>query len=431
MENYMYYLCIIYLILFVLGKNFSYINNPFDEYRVFEIFLALISCIFILVRKINFSKETLFILSLIIIYFIFSYQYFDPYSIQDIILWLSIYFIYLSLYQEQYVESKINIAYSVLVLSSIFSCFFVFVSIFNYLNYNSWYDWQLNSGTRRIFDSFIIPIFWLCLYISQGERNRSYYYIFYFFIGLALFFSGARSALLSIFFPLIILIFLSKENRLSNIKIGIYLMLSFFVYFAVCKMHGIIYGIDNDLSISRFTTSKRYEIWEFMFKNWIDYPIFGVGGGFLAKEQFLYGHHSHNLFLRLIFEWGILGGIFLIFLLYKFYFLFKSNVSIILKMGVLSILIDAFFSGNFIYPATQVICVLFLAFSFSKIKVQHNLNNEYLSKILMVVYISFYLFLIFNFLWVDMSCIDCSSQDGRAAPFFWEHGASEHLKPNK
>ena len=40
-------------------------------------------------------------------------------------------------------------------------------------------------------------------------------------------------------------------------------------------------------------------------------------------------------------------------------------------------------------------------------------------------------YLVFNFLWMDITCMGCSSEVGRAAPFFWDHGSSEHLELNK
>lgn len=113
----------------------------------------------------------------------------------------------------------------------------------------------------------------------------------------------------------------------------------------------------------------------------------------------------------------------------------KSNLNVALKMGVLAILIDAMFSGNFIYPASQVACVLFLALAFSQqdqMKFEHNefqnTTKQYLN--IKTLYIACYLFfvvIVFVYLRYDMLCFGCSSGEGWAAPFFWEHGASQML----
>ncbi|MER8281084.1 O-antigen ligase domain-containing protein, partial [Acinetobacter baumannii] len=65
-------------------------------------------------------------------------------------------------------------------------------------------------------------------------------------------------------------------------------------------------------------------------------------------------------------EWGIIGLIFCIWMLTQLIGLFKDKtVSLILKVGVIAVLVDAMFSGSMVYPASQIACVLFIAFTFS------------------------------------------------------------------
>ena len=429
----MFYLIILYLIFYILGINLGYLSNSFDEYRLLEILLALCSCVFLVSKKIQFNKNTVFILFILFILFIFRINFFGIFFIQDIILWLSIFFICLALYQQNCLDNKKENIIAILILFSILPCFFIILSIFNLLKENTWYDWQLNSGTIRIFDSYIVPIFWFSLYLYRKNNKiiHNFYYIICFLIGLALFFNGARSALISLIIPLLIIFFVLKEDKIIIIKTNLMLIFSFLVYFIVSYTRNCLYNSNVGLGISRFTTSKRYEIWGFMYQNWKNNPVWGVGGGFLAKEQYMYGHHSHNLFLRLIFEWGIIGIGIVLFLFYQIYILFKSKVDPILKMGVLAILIDAMFSGNFIYPASQVICIFFIIVTFSNMKLAKYEGSLVLSKTVILCYIGLFTYLLFNFLWVDITCMGCSSEVGRAAPFFWDHGGSEHLELNK
>ncbi len=64
------------------------------------------------------------------------------------------------------------------------------------------------------------------------------------------------------------------------------------------------------MTVMRVGTSMRAEMWSFVFEQWKEKPWSGVGGGYLSEIQYKYGHHIHNLYLRLIFEWGIVGCIF-------------------------------------------------------------------------------------------------------------------------
>ena len=167
----MFYLIILYLIFYILGINLGYLSNSFDEYRLLEILLALCSCVFLVSKKIQFNKNTVFILFILFILFIFRINFFGIFFIQDIILWLSIFFLFLSLYQQNCLDNKKENIIAILILFSILPCFFIILSIFNLLKENTWYDWQLNSGTIRIFDSYIVPIFWFSLYLYRKNNK--------------------------------------------------------------------------------------------------------------------------------------------------------------------------------------------------------------------------------------------------------------------
>ena len=131
-------------------------------------------------------------------------------------MWLSIFFICLALYQQNCLDNKKENIIAILILFSILPCFFIFASIFNLIKDNTWYDWQLNSGTIRIFDSYIVPIFWFSLYLYNKNNKiiHNFYYFICFLIGLALFFNGARSALMSLIIPLLILLFILKKDKI-------------------------------------------------------------------------------------------------------------------------------------------------------------------------------------------------------------------------
>lgn len=429
----MFYLIVLYLIFYILGINLGYLGNSFDEYRLFEILLALCACVFLLTKKINFNKKELVLFICLFIYLLYGINEKSIFFIQDLLMWLSLFFICLALYKKNCLDSKKENIIAILILFSILPCFFIFASIFNLIKDNTWYDWQLNSGTIRIFDSYIVPIFWFSLYLYNKNNKiiHNFYYFICFLIGLALFFNGARSALMSLIIPLLILLFILKKDKIIIVKTNLILIFSFLVYFFLNYIRNFMHNSNVDLGISRFTTSKRYEIWNFMYEHWKNSPILGVGGGFLAKEQYLYGHHSHNLFLRLVFEWGVIGLVIIIFLIYQMYRLIKSKVNPILKMGVLSILIDAMFSGNFIYPASQIICIFFIIMTFSNINSTKYEGDLILSKTVILCYIGLFVYVLFNFLWVDITCIRCYSGVGRAAPFFWHYGGSEHLEISK
>lgn len=427
-------LIIAYLVFFLLGFSLNWISNPYDESRMLQLYLTLIVgwvAIFQF-KKTIISKQ--FLISVLVIFFIVFTQiiYFQNiFAIYDLTMWMSIFVLFMSLKRQNFNHKHAENLLGLLVVVSIIPCLFIILSIINFLEYGIFYDWQMNSGSIRIYDSVIVPIFWIALYLYEKNKYiKNLYPLICFFIALGLFIDGARSALISLLLPLVLLFFLDRNYKKVILKTFLYFFVAFITYQGVFYYYNLIHEQEKSLSIARFSSSRRSDIWLYMFEQWKQNPFWGVGGGHLAQVEYPYGHHMHNVYMRLIFEWGFVGFVVLIWILSKIYHLLKSNVNIVLKMGVIAILIDSMFSCNFIYPASQVACVLFFALAFSQLspKISQNGFNPLLNT--KILYIGAYLFfvgLVLAYLKQDMQCSGCASHEGRAAPFFWEHGASTNL----
>ncbi|EXI15487.1 O-Antigen ligase family protein, partial [Acinetobacter sp. 723929] len=318
---------------------------------------------------------------------------------------------------------------ALIVVSAFIPCLFICISIANFILYKQWFDWQFNSGTIRIYDSIIVPIFFFLIFL----KNKKYPYIHYFypfasfFFALAWFFDGARSALLAVATGLLVFVIYSRENRKLILQSCIYIFFAFVVYKTT-----IYFADKNTMTVMRVGTSMRAEMWSFVFEQWKEKPWSGVGGGYLSEIQYKYGHHIHNLYLRLIFEWGIVGCIFLVWMIYQVVKLFRDKDALpITKAGLIAILVDAMFSGSMVYPASQMACILFLAFAFS----QPEQSKEYLkypyraTKLLIALWGSLFFYITIMYLGQDLMCWGCGSYIGRMAPNFWFYGAAEHLVP--
>ncbi|NUF39176.1 O-antigen ligase family protein, partial [Acinetobacter lactucae] len=243
----------------------------------------------------------------------------------------------------------------------------------------------------------------------------------------AWFFDGARSALLAVATGLLIFFIYSRENRKLILQSCIYIFLAFLVYKTT-----IYFADKNTMTVMRTGTSMRAEMWSFVFEQWKEKPWTGVGGGYLSEIQYKYGHHIHNLYLRLIFEWGVVGCIFLIWMIYQIVKLFRDkNVLPIAKAGLIAILVDAMFSGSIVYPASQIACILFLAFAFSQMKLANNLKISTMkTKILISLWGALFLYITIVYLGQDLMCWGSTSYVGRMAPNFWFYGGTEHLIPS-
>lgn len=432
----MLFLVLLFLAIFVLGFHFGWSSNPYDELRIFQILLVFILSI---ISVIFFNKNSLPTQSrrffyLFILFTILIVDLNDIFQLYDFIMLLGMWLAYCCLYKLDY-NKKINeFLLCLLILLSILPSIFFPIVVYEFINYSKLYEWQMNSGSIRIYDSFIIPIFWLAVFLKY-KNNRIivfFYPLICFLIPFGLFMHGARSALISIFIPLFIMLLIDRKNKKIAFFTSLYFIASLLIYKIIFIAHNYLSSSSIELNVIRLSTSYRYEIWVYMLENWLESPFAGIGGGYLAKNEFKYGYHAHNIYLRLILEWGGVGCILLIYFFKTIYNFFKSNLAIPLKMGVFAILIDGMFSGNFIYPASQISCILFFSIAFSSKNLINNYNNDSsLNNLIFLFY-----FIIFSIITIfivgqDLLCFKCSSIGGSAAPFFWEHGASTHLSPNK
>lgn len=423
----LFLLVVIYLIAALLGYQIGWSNFQYDELRLLQFPLALCALlILIFERKVEyliFTQITFFLIGVLATIQITKYSIFQFQELWAAIALLSIFSALI--YELRNIKS-IEHGLALIVVSAFIPCLFICVSIINFIFYRQWFDWQFNSGTIRIYDSVIVPIFFFLIFL----KNKNYPYIDYFypvvifFFALAWFFDGARSALLAVAIGLLVFFIYSQENRKLILQSCIYIFLAFLIYKTT-----IYFADKNTMTVMRTGTSMRAEIWKFVFEQWKEKPWSGVGGGYLSKIQYKYAHHMHNLYLRLIFEWGIVGCIFLVWMIYQVVRLFiDKNVLPIAKAGVVAVLVDAMFSGSMVYPASQMACILFLAFAFSQMKLSINLKPyNPMAKILISLWGGVFLYITIMYLGQDLTCWGCASYVGRMAPNFWFYGGTEHL----
>ncbi len=424
-NNLFYTVVISYLFIYFSQYQIGWSILQYDELRLLQLPLAIYALlILIFTNKIKYSiftQITFFILFLLTTIQLANYNIFQ---FQELWSGITLLFILSSLTYEL---KNIEHGLAFIVVSAFIPCLFICVSITNFILYKQWFDWQFNSGTIRIYDSIIVPLFFFLIFLKN--KNYPYFNYFYpivvFFFTLAWLFDGARSALLAVMTGLSFLFISSKQNRNPILQAMGCMLLAFLVYKST-----IHFANKNTMTVMRAGTSMRVEMWSFIFEQWKETPWFGVGGGYLSKIQYKYGHHMHNLYFRLIFEWGMGGCIFLVWMIYQLIRLFiDKNVLPIAKAGVVAILVDAMFSGSMVYPASQIACILFVGFAFS----QRQHSKEYFkysygaTKLLISLWGALLLYITIMYLGQDLICWGCGSYTGRMAPNFWFYGAAEHL----
>lgn len=428
-KNILFLLVLIYLVVSLLGYQIGWSLLQYDELRLLQFPLALYTLlILIFTKKIEYSIFTQIIFFLIGVLTATQLTNYNIFQFQELWSAITLLFILSALTCTLRNVGNIEHGIALIIVSSFIPCLFILISITNFILYKQWFDWQFNSGTIRIYDSVIVPIFFFLIFLKN--KNYPYFHYFYpiaiFFFALAWFFDGARSALFAVMTGLLVFFICTRKSRNLVLQTCGYIFLAFLVYKST-----IHFADKNTMTVMRAGTSMRAEMWSFVFEQWKEQPWSGVGGGYLSEIKYKYGHHIHNLYLRVIFEWGIVGCIFLVWMIYQVVRLFiDKNALPIAKAGLAAILVDAMFSGSMVYPASQIACVLFIAFTFSQRKLSFSSKFSFLStKILIGLWGAIFFYITIMYLGQDLMCWGCGSYAERMAPNFWFYGAAEHLVP--
>ena len=431
----MYYFLIFFSGLFFLGYKLGWSIFQYDELRLLQLLItSIIFTIIILKSKLNLSLKNICFFSLFFLIIVSQLYDFGIYQYQDFMLLIIIVLIpfYLGMELNQYNKTQyLNHSLLFLLICSAFPVLFITLSIKDFFRDGIWYSWQMNAGNIRIYDSVIVPIIFLAIYLkSINYKYISYTYPFIvFLLTLGLWFDGARAALLSILMGLVVVFIFSKQHRKLVLSTAAVILFSFFIYQLTYYFYNQIYDVDRSLNVIRTSSSGRWELWSYVYQKWIEQPWKGVGGNFLATTNYPL-NHLHNFYLKLIFEWGILGFIFLCWIFYQLKTVLTSNdVHIALKAGICAVAVDAFFSGNLVYPASQISIVLLLGLAFSQYKhdLQVATQTKYLSKFVILLWFGLFMYILGNFFLQDLLCLQCGSHAELMAPGFWYYGKAEHL----
>lgn len=206
----------------------------------------------------------------------------------------------------------------------------------------------IDSKVWRIIFIATIAISWLAIILSKSRAS------FFLALGMAL-----------------VLLFLNlKVSKKNKIIIYIFLSVGLVIFFILIKNHSSIlnlyelYNNDKALFLEKLNliSSWRLDLHTATIRMWSQFPLMGIGLGDLQRVSSVYdfsgsalmpregGDNSHNYFLQLLAEIGIVGfASFFIILVWPLFIVAHSN-----KMRTVYVVITALFLGN-IYSHSFII----------------------------------------------------------------------------
>ena len=257
-----------------------------------------------------------------------------------------------------------------------------------------------------------VPFLFYFFTKSKLILHKGFYLLFVFLAFFTITLSGTRGALLAsvtIVVFNILISFFSQRNRMITLRAAIFLIPLVFAFLLnQLLQRGTNLGVSSRLStISNLqndgSTNQRFSYYQLSLDSFFDSPLIGMGFGNWKIESIPYTldnrttyivpYHSHNDFLQMAAELGILGLLFYVgifgFSLYFIIYLFKSkNIDSSFLITLLLFFIIYLIDANLNFPISRLIIqipfLLILAFiiiEYSKAK-----QNILPSKSIFIIY---------------------------------------------
>lgn len=170
--------------------------------------------------------------------------------------------------------------------------------------------------------------------ISLIHSNSVYEKIYFLILILSnvtlIYNTNSRSVMLAILIMLLALLALIFSKKIAKylfhiIIVSNILILLFYVNLQNTSLGNFLNNIVLEVT-GKSLFSGRVEIWRQLFVKFYENPIFGYGLGVRAMDIIPINLTSHNQYLQILIEYGIIGFIIFIFLLYSIWKLLLKNI---------------------------------------------------------------------------------------------------------
>lgn len=188
----------------------------------------------------------------------------------------------------------------------------------------------------------IILSFYYFMYQTKQKRITRIFFLTTFIIGMiTILFLASRGAFIAIILPLLYILFM-KGRSFKNLIYGVVFIC--IIVFVFSKLNLFVPLMERFTDTSLYTGSDRTIIWSKTLRNFVnlDLPtiIFGGGSSFSytfcgeAIGEFI--SSPHNNFLEILFNYGIIGLIIFLFMIFSW---IKNNLHNILAISMILVLV--------------------------------------------------------------------------------------------
>ena len=150
-------------------------------------------------------------------------------------------------------------------------------------------------------------------------------------IEVIIFLTGERAALIQSCISLVILFFCIYRNNINIVYLSIFVIFALFIAYLFVPQYLILRHLDSINLLKMGTQSEYGMLWKASIIMGLEHPLFGVGAGHFGASckglVDICNYHSHNVYLEMFAEFGIIGLLlFLLFLVVLF-----KDIIVVLK----------------------------------------------------------------------------------------------------
>lgn len=408
---------VVYLFFVFIGESIGWSTYSYDSWRVEQLILMGISfVIYTLVIHLSPSKLALMHkilpntglwikqVSIVICLVLIAASVYAATSsmlaLMDLYLtfgvFLYLYIFYQCLLMIQYTEPKIisnnrkflsiqpskqwiDNSMAVIALLPLYISFWCVFGHYLYITADIPLAWHGAFINIRHYDDTLLPCLFL-LWHRPGFLKRKPLLVFFCasFYLLTLWIDAARAAWLSIFFGL--LFCLCYGNRFYK-----NLLLPALSILASLAMYACVLALlpkTAEYTVMRSTSSGRLDMWMASIDLWLQNFFLGIGGAnfvFYEKVNHLSLGNVHNVVLQFLMEWGLVGLVFLMGVMYyyiKCILLAKNKIPTLLFAGAVAQIVNMLFSASYVYPQSQVALALYFAYVLTFALKSNNISYE-------------------------------------------------------
>ncbi len=431
-------LTILYSLWVFSGAELGIFHADYDSWRIAQvILLTIISLGGLVVTPMQFSKKitslifSIFILGLISTYFSHDFER----SLVDLALYFMLFIATLVLMSAwQNIQHK-EIMLFILAITPLLTILWLPVNIMmNISNQESLWWWHGAFINVRYFDDTLLPIIFIAFYLTTSPKIKP---LLKWLLSIAIGFylygllnDGARAPLLSCLIGAITILIINRPA--VNKSILKYLIISLLVAILLYAGQHLLYTPINSILFREVQSSSgRVDLWTnaiyALYKSGFQL-LLGSGGNPISGYIINDGRnpmHPHNFIIQWLYEWGILSTLSilaLVTLLIKHTFKQRLTIPNYLLVGLIAIAIDALLSGSWVYPMSQINCILLMSLAFSHTKEpqqNHPLTSIHLLTIAMACFMMLFLSPILN---EKINPHFTDSEHKQSAPRFWLNG---------